>query len=88
MSNMWYVYVLWSKRDRKLYIGCTNDLKKRLILHNKGEIPATKFRRPLILIHYEAYLNKYDAYSREKWLKTGWGRNHLKKILVQTLKGL
>ena len=78
---MWYVYVLRSKRDNKLYIGCTDDLRKRVELHNAGKVPATKLRRPLALIHYEAYLNKFDAFAREKWLKTGWGRNHLKKVL-------
>jgi len=85
---MWYVYVLWSKQNRKLYTGCTNDLKKRVILHNSGKVLATKLCRPLMLIHYEAFLNKYDAYLREKWLKTGWGRRHLRKTLANTLKNL
>jgi putative endonuclease len=56
-----------------------------MILHNNGKVPATSFRRPLALIYYEAYLDKRDAYSREKWLKTGWGRNYFKKTLRYTL---
>jgi len=83
---MWYVYTLYSKKDRKLYIGCTNDLKTRIIQHNAGKVLATRFRRPFILIHYETYLDKQDAYLREGWLKTGWGRNHLQKILKHTLE--
>jgi len=78
---MWYVYVLRSKQDGKLYTGCTNDLKTRIQLHNYGKVFATKLRRPLMLIYYETYLNKFDAFTREKWLKTGWGRNHFKKVL-------
>ena len=78
---MWYAYVLQSKQDKKLYTGCTNDLRTRFKLHNDGKVPATKFRRPLILIYYEAYMNKNDAFEREKWLKSGWGRNYLKKVL-------
>jgi len=39
-----------------------------------------------MLIYYEAYLDKQDAFAREKWLKTGWGRNYLKKILKYSLK--
>lgn len=83
---MWYVYVIGSKQNKNLYIGCTNDLRKRIALHNSGKVPSTKFQRPFVLIHYEAYLDKRDAYSREKWLKTGWGRNHIKKLLKYTLE--
>ena len=78
---MYYVYILKSRKDEKLYVGCTNYLKERLELHNKGVVEATKLRQPLILIHYEAYLNKFDAFAREKWLKTGWGRNYIKRTL-------
>ena len=83
---MQYVYILRSKKDGHLYIGCTNDLKKRLELHNKGLVESTYLRRPLILIYYEAYLDKNDAFAREKWLKTGWGRNYINKNLRHYLK--
>lgn len=82
---MYYVYILKSRKDGKLYIGCSNDLKKRLELHGRGLVTATKFRHPLVLIYYEAYLAKQDAFVREKWLKTGWGRNYIKKALKQSL---
>jgi putative endonuclease len=82
---MYYVYVLKSKKDSKLYTGCTKDLKKRIILHNKGSIASTKNRKPFVLIYYEAFLNQADAFQREQWLKTGWGRNHIKKILSNYL---
>jgi putative endonuclease len=78
---MHYVYILKSKKDNNLYTGCTNNLKVRLEMHNKNKVPATHDRSPLILIYYEAYLNKYDAFIREKYLKTGWGRNRIKKSL-------
>ena len=78
---MWYVYVLQSRQDKNLYTGCTNNLRKRIELHNTGKVPATKLRRPLVLIYYEAFLDKHDTYAREKWLKTGWGRNYLKRVL-------
>ena len=82
---MWYVYILISKKDEKLYVGCTNDLRQRVKLHNKGQVLATKFRRPFMLVYYEAYLDKRDAFVREKWLKTGWGRNYIKKTLKYSL---
>ena len=83
---MHYVYVLKSKKDVKLYVGCTNNLKGRLEKHNAGHVASTKLRRPLEIIFYEAFINKSDAFTREQWLKTGWGRNHLKKILINYLK--
>jgi putative endonuclease len=63
-----------------LYIGCTNDLKKRLALHNAGKVASTKNRQPLELVYYEAYTNSADGFSREKYLKTGWGRTYIKKV--------
>lgn len=81
-----YVYVLRSHKDNQLYVGCTSDLRNRLNKHNNGEVTSTKYRRPLEMIYYEAFISKEDAFAREKWLKTGWGRNHLQKTLDRTLK--
>ena len=83
---MYYVYVLRSRKDKDLYTGCTNDLKKRILLHNQGKVYATHERTPFDLIFYEAFINKHDAFAREQWLKTGWGRNQLQKILNNFLK--
>jgi putative endonuclease len=83
---MYYVYILQSTKDKQLYTGCTNDLKKRLVLHNAGKVPSTVSRRPLQIIFYEAFISKEDAFAREHWLKTGWGRNHVKKLLERYLK--
>lgn len=83
---MYYVYILQSKKDKNLYIGRTNDLKKRFLLHNNGKIFSTKKRKPLKLIYYEVFLNQKDAFIREQWLKTGWGRNQIKKILDNYFK--
>ena len=78
---MQYVYVLQSKLDKDLYIGCTNDIKKRLVLHNAKKVNSTKKRTPLVLIYYEAFINPTDAFNREIFLKSGWGRNNLSKLL-------
>jgi len=75
---MFYTYVLRSKKDNKLYVGFSEDLKKRFKEHNDGFVEATKSRRPLNLIYYEACLSKEKAYKREKYFKTGFGRRFLK----------
>jgi len=78
---MWYVYIIRSEIDSCLYVGLTNDLKKRVELHNKGKVCSTKLRIPFKLIYYEAFLNKFDAAAREQFLKSGWGKNWIKKNL-------
>jgi len=82
---MYIVYFLYSERDKKLYIGCTSNLKTRIIKHNNGEVLATKDRRPLILIRSENFENKGDAFNRERFLKSLWGAREKKKILVNYL---
>lgn len=82
---MQYVYILQSDKDKELYVGCTQDLKNRLILHNAKKVLATKHRTPFKIIYYEAFLNKRDAFARERFFKTGWGRNQLSRILEHFL---
>ena len=84
----YYVYILFSLKDKKLYIGFTSDLKKRFQEHVDGRVIATKNRRPLILIYYEYFTDLTDAKSRERYLKSGFGRSQLKKELQHTLKML
>lgn len=78
---MYYAYILQSEKDKKLYVGYTGDLRKRIKMHNSGKVLSTKFRRPFSLIYYEAHIDRSDAFKREKFLKTGWGRNYIKRIL-------
>ena len=66
---MHYVYVLLSKKDNKLYIGRTGDLRRRFKEHNDGLNLSTKNRRPFVLVYYEAYKSSNDAARREVRLK-------------------
>jgi len=75
---MFYVYVLFSEVDRQLYTGFTDNLRSRFKAHTEGYVKATKHRRPLKLIYYEAYRLESDARRREKYLKGGNGRGELK----------
>lgn len=78
---MYYVYVLKSLKDKRLYVGHTNDLIKRFRQHNDGLAEVTKSRRPFQLLYYEACNILEDAVKREKSLKTGFGRAYLKRRL-------
>ena len=79
---MYFVYVLKSISNGKLYIGHTNDLEKRLSLHNKGVTRSTRHCRDWGLIHKEEFYTRSLAIKREKYLKSGDGRK------VLNLKGI
>ncbi|MCL5017258.1 MAG: GIY-YIG nuclease family protein [Patescibacteria group bacterium] len=84
----YYVYILYSLKDKRLYVGCTSNLQKRFKLHNSGMVDATKYRRPLELIHYENFKNKADAFNRERFFKSLWGSRLKKKIMQKYLKDM
>ncbi len=79
---MYYVYILLSLKDKKLYTGSTANLKRRWQEHKSKKVKSTKNRHPLKLIHYEAYIFESDAQRREKFLKTTEG----KRLLRQQIK--
>jgi putative endonuclease len=80
-QDMFYVCILQSKKNERLYKGVTNDLKRRLKEHNSGSVPFTKTLMPWILIYYEAFSRKEDAAREEKFLKSGKGRERIKWLL-------
>lgn len=86
--KMFYIYILFSEKDKQLYTGYTPDLKIRIGNHHKGFVKSTKFRRPLKLVHYESYLKRSDAKRREIFLKGGKGHNELKIQLQGILSEL
>lgn len=79
----YYFYILLCK-DELPYIGCTEDLKVRMVRHSKGQVPATKDRLPIKIIAYFAFSNKYTAFNCEKYLKSGSGRSFIKKHKIIT----
>jgi putative endonuclease len=83
---VFYVYVLQSESDDGLYIGFSADLRRRLAEHQQGLAFATSYRGPWKLIYYEAYLEEADALGRERYLKSGGGRQFLRKQLRHHLQ--
>lgn len=83
--SRYYIYILLSLKDKKLYIGYTTNLKLRLVQHTSGKVLSTKNRRPLKLIHYEYFINMADAKAREIFLKSGGGHIQLRAFLKRTL---
>ena len=84
-SMFYYTYVLCSIKNKRYYTGFTSDLRKRFNQHNNNENTSTKGRGPFELIYYEACKNMKDATEREKYLKSGHGKQYLKKRLKRFL---
>ena len=86
LKKYFYVYVLRSINLNFLYVGFTQDLKRRFSEHNNKEELSTKHYAPFDLIHYEAYTNIEDAKRREEYFKTTKGKVTLKLMLREYLK--
>ena len=78
---MFYVYVLKSLKNGRRYTGSTNNLERRLLEHNSGQTKYTSQTGPFELIYKEKYKTKLEASKRERFLKSGKGRELLKEIL-------
>ena len=83
---MFYVYVLESLKSKNLYVGFTNDLKKRVQEHNRGLNFSTRPYMPWKIIYYEACLSEKDARRREGYFKTSQGRRMIKFRLKEYFK--
>ena len=83
---MYYIYIIKSEKDGKLYIGSTSNIRRRFYEHNKGSVLSTRFRRPFKLIYLEGYLSKEDAFHREHNLKLG--ARARRQLMIRIVKSL
>ena len=84
---MFYIYVIKSKKDSSIYIGYTNDLRRRIKEHNSGESKYTKSKFPYELVYYESYKDIADAKYRENNLKKfAQAYSQLKKRIKNSLE--
>ena len=86
---MWYVYVLKSRLNKRLYTGYTLNIKLRLEEHNskQGGIYTLK-NGPFDLVYFESYRDKRDATKAELFWKSGYGRDVLKDKVKYSLESL
>jgi putative endonuclease len=81
---MYKVYILYSAKYNKIYIGYTSNLEERLLSHNQlGKKGWTIKFRPWMLIHTESFNTKQQALLREKQLKSGKGREWIWNELIK-----
>ncbi len=82
---MYYFYILRSLKNNKLYLGYTNNLKKRIKSHNSKLNKASKPNAPFELIFYSGFNNKEDAVGCEKYFKTTADWRRMKQMLKNSL---
>ncbi|NHE56975.1 GIY-YIG nuclease family protein [Cyclobacterium plantarum] len=80
MTESYTVYALKSLFDGRIYVGFTSDMEKRLKEHNAGKTKSTKGFRPWILIYTEIAETRQKAREKEKYLKSGIGKEFLKSL--------
>ena len=78
---MYFVYVLYSNRHDKYYIGQTNNLERRLGQHNSGKSRATKHYLPWAIFFQKELKTRVEAMQFEKYLKSLKNKNYLSIIL-------
>jgi putative endonuclease len=77
---MFFVYAIKSTVRNYIYVGMTNNVERRMMEHNNGENRSTKAYRPFVLIYTEAFSTRIEAREKEKYLKSGIGKEYLKSL--------
>jgi putative endonuclease len=78
---MWCAYALRSETDGGFYVGMTSNLERRVKEHNAGYGQATRSRGPFQIVYVERCDSRLEARKREKFLKSGVGREFLKTVV-------
>ena len=84
---MYFVYVLRNQGTGRHYTGYCVDPVQRLGQHNAGVTKSTKNRGPWELVYQEAFGTRSEAMRRERFLKSGKGREELKRLIADSSAG-
>jgi putative endonuclease len=83
---MFFIYVLQNFSSGRHYTGFTSDLAQRLGQHNAGITKSTKNRGTWTLVYQEQFATRSEAMRRERFLKSGQGREEMRKILASSAR--
>ena len=78
---IYFTYALKSLEKNFIYIGITDNPEKRLSQHNKGQVKSTKFYKSFKMIFKQRFSSRIEARKREKYLKSGCGKEYLKSFI-------
>ena len=83
LLRVWYIYFLELKNG-DVYVGSTNDLRRRVNSHQSGQVISTKHNLPAVLRSYVAVMNEANARRLERYFKSGSGKAFAKKRFLAT----
>jgi len=75
---MWWVYAIQNGKDNRIYVGMSKDVDRRISEHNSKKVTSTKYYVPWTIIYKEYIGEIKEARKREKYLKSGVGKEYLK----------
>lgn len=78
-KQMFYVYIIRSDIDGRFYVGLSDNIERRIKEHNSGKTFSTKGYRPWRLFFFEQYPTRIEARNRERYLKSGSGKEFIKE---------
>lgn len=79
---MYSIYIIESQRDKRLYVGMSQNVKKRIKEHNTGYVFSTKGYRPWKLVYSELVGSRVGARIKEKYYKSGSGKEYIKNVIL------
>lgn len=74
----YFVYILKSLKNSDFYIGSTEDVSRRIAMHNQGKVKSTQYYRPWKLLEYQEFGTRSEAFQREMFLKSHQQKEILK----------
>jgi len=83
---MFVIYAIYNSKNKKVYIGQTENLSERMLLHNNKTFKkcyTSRFDGGWKLIYYEKVFTRHEAIKREKQLKSYRGREFVKKFIPE-----
>ncbi|MBI5529956.1 MAG: GIY-YIG nuclease family protein [Candidatus Doudnabacteria bacterium] len=85
---MYTVYAISSLTKNYIYVGLTDNILRRFTQHNQGWVKTTRSYKPFKLLYTENVPNRISARAREKYLKSGIGKEFLKSLLIRPSGGM
>ena len=79
---MFIVYILQNEITKRYYIGSTNNIKRRIEEHNRGQTSSTRQRGKWKLVYYEEYKTNVESKRRERLIKSYKGGNAFKRLVA------
>ncbi len=79
---MYAVYILYSEKTGKYYVGHTNELNRRLAEHNRIKGKYTDTGIPWKVVYTESHYSKTEAYARERFIKSRKSKDFVKQLIL------